>query len=95
MGSRHKARERALRFCFSTIFAGKSGLWLDEFWKPLTADEETKAFAERLMAGVLEKKISMFCWRSMRTNWKVSRTMLPIVDRNILRAGLYRIDVDG
>ena len=35
---------------------GKSGLWLREFWKPLTTDEETKAFAERVVAGVQEKK---------------------------------------
>jgi N utilization substance protein B len=65
-------------------------LWLDEFWKPLTADAETKAFAERLVAGVLEKKNDLdLLLAKYATNWKVSR--MPIVDRNILRAGLYEL----
>lgn len=67
---------------------GKPGLWLDEFWKPLKADEETKAFAERLVAGVLAHKIELDqLIGKYALNWKVSR--MPIVDRNILRAGLY------
>jgi hypothetical protein len=41
MGSRHEARERALQILFQYDIHGKSGLWLDEFWKPLTADAET------------------------------------------------------
>ncbi len=69
---------------------GKPGLWLDEFWKPLTADEETKMFAEKLVAGVLEKKKDLDALLGKyATNWKVSR--MPIVDRNILRAGLYEL----
>lgn len=67
---------------------GKPGLWLDEFWKPLETDAETRAFAEQIVAGVIEKKKDLDATlATYATNWKVSR--MPIVDRNILRAGLY------
>lgn len=90
MGSRHEARERALQILFQYDIHGKKGLWFDEFWKPLESDEETKAFAERLVAGVLEKKRDLDALMGRyATNWKVSR--MPIVDRNILRAGLYEL----
>jgi N utilization substance protein B len=49
-----------------------------------------KAFAERLVAGVLEKKKELDALiGKYATNWKVSR--MPIVDRNILRAGAYEL----
>ncbi|HSN05537.1 transcription antitermination factor NusB [Nitrospira sp. NS4] len=90
MGSRHEARERALQILFQYDIHGKKGLWLDEFWKPLNVDEETKAFAERLVSGVLEKQRDLDALMGRyATNWKVSR--MPIVDRNILRAGLYEL----
>lgn len=88
MGSRHQARERALQILFQYDIHGKSGLWLDEFWKPLQTDEDTKAFAERIVAGVIQRKAELDAvLAKYATNWKVSR--MPIVDRNILRAGLY------
>ncbi len=90
MGSRHEARERALQILFQYDIHGKPGLWLDEFWKPLKSNEETKAFAERLVAGVLDKRKDLDALiGKYATNWKVSR--MPIVDRNILRAGLYEL----
>lgn len=90
MGSRHQARERALQILFQYDIHGKPGVWLDEFWKPLKADEETKLFAERLVEGVLDKKKELDALIGKHaTNWKVSR--MPIVDRNILRAGVYEL----
>ena len=90
MGSRHQARERALQILFQYDIHGAPGLWLEEFWKPLTVDEGIKAFAERLVAGVLDKKQELDqLIGAYATNWKVSR--MPIVDRNILRAGLYEL----
>lgn len=90
MGSRHQSRERALQILFQYDVHGKPGLWLDEFWKPLKADDETRAFAERLVQGVVEHKneIDLLIGK-YAMNWKVSR--MPIVDRNILRAGLYEL----
>lgn len=90
MGSRHQARERALQILFQYDVHGKTGLWLEEYWKPLQVDEDTKSFAERLVAGVLDKKKDLDqLIGKYATNWKVSR--MPIVDRNILRAGLYEL----
>ncbi len=90
MGSRHQARARALQILFQYDVHGKPGLWLDEFWKPLKADDQTRAFAERLVQGVVEhkKEIDTLIGK-YATNWKISR--MPIVDRNIIRAGLYEL----
>ena len=90
MGSRHQARERALQILFQYDIHGRPGLWLDVFWKENEATDEVKAFAERLVAGVLEKKIELDALiKKYATNWKISR--MPIVDRNILRAGVYEL----
>ena len=90
MGSRHQARERALQILFQYDIHGRPGLWLDVFWKENEATDEVKAFAERLVAGVLEKKKELDALiGKYATNWKISR--MPVVDRNILRAGVYEL----
>jgi len=90
MGSRHHARERALQILFQYDIHGRPGLWLDLFWTENEATDEVKAFAERLVAGVLDKKKELDTLiGKYATNWKVSR--MPIVDRNILRAGVYEL----
>src|SRR4026208_100031 len=90
MGPRHHARERALQILFQYDIHGKPGLWLALFWKENEATDEVKAFAERLVAGGLGKKKEVEdLVGKYATNWKVSR--MPIVDRNILRAGLYEL----
>jgi transcription antitermination protein NusB len=90
MGSRHHARECTLQILFQYDIHGKAGLWLDVFWTENEATDEVKAFAERLVAGVLEKKKELDALiGKYATNWKVSR--MPIVDRNILRAGVYEL----
>ena len=90
MGSRHQARERALQILFQYDIHGKPGFWLDEFWKPLKDSQESRMFAERLVAGVLDKKKELDALIGKQaTNWKVSR--MQIVDRNILRIGTYEL----
>mgnify|MGYP001557994177 CR=1 FL=1 len=90
MGSRHHARERALQILFQYDIHGKPGLWLDVFWKENEATDEVRAFAERLVSGVLDKKKELDALiGKYAANWKVSR--MPIVDRNILRAGAYEL----
>jgi N utilization substance protein B len=90
MGSRHHARERALQILFQYDIHGRPGLWLEVFWTENEATDEVKDFAERLVAGVLEKKKELdVLIGKYATNWKVSR--MPIVDRNILRAGVYEL----
>jgi N utilization substance protein B len=90
MGSRHQARERALQILFQYDIHGRPGLWLDLFWKENEATDEVKTFAEQLVAGVLKKKHELDALiGKYATNWKISR--MPIVDRNILRAGVYEL----
>jgi len=90
MGSRHQSRERALQILFQYDIHGKPGLWLDEFWKPLKDNEESRAFAEQLVAGVLGQKKELDALIARyATNWKISR--MQIVDRNILRLGAYEL----
>lgn len=90
MGSRHQARERALQILFQYDIHGRPGLWLDVFWKENETTDQAKAFAEQLVAGVLEKKKDLDALiGKYATNWKISR--MPIVDRNILRAGVYEL----
>ncbi|OQW34443.1 MAG: hypothetical protein A4E19_18465 [Nitrospira sp. SG-bin1] len=90
MGVRHQARERALQILFQQDIHGKADVRLDEFWREYSASDEAKAFAERLVRGVLEHKKELDATIGRyATNWTVSR--MPIVDRNILRAGLYEL----
>ena len=88
MGSRHQARERALQILFQYDIHGKPGVWLDEFWNQVKGTDDVKAFAERLVHGVLEHKkdVDALIGR-YATNWKISR--MQIIDRNILRIGVY------
>ncbi len=63
---------------------------LDEFWREYQVSDESKEFAERLVQGVLAHKKELDATiGKYATNWTVSR--MPVVDRNILRAGLYEL----
>lgn len=90
MGMRHQARERALQILFQHDIHGKTGVRLEEFWQEYTASEEARTFAEQLVKGVLEHKKDLDALiGKYATNWTVDR--MPIVDRNILRAGLFEL----
>ena len=90
MGSRHQARERALQILFQYDIHGKPGLWLEEFWKQYPLEEGLKAFTNQLVDGVLANRTELDnLIGRFATNWTVSR--MPIVDRNIVRAGLYEL----
>jgi len=90
MGARHQARERALQILFQHDIHGKADVHLNEFWHEYSVSDEAKAFAEQLVKGVLEHKKELDATiGKYATNWTVSR--MPVVDRNILRAGLYEL----
>lgn len=79
-----------MQILFQHDVHGKAGVRLDEFWQEYTTSDDSKAFAERLVQGVLEHKKELDTTiGKYATNWTVSR--MPIVDRNILRAGLYEL----
>ena len=89
-GSRHQSRERALQILFQYDIHGTAGVWLDEFWKQCKATDDVKAFAERLVNGVLDHRKDLDALiGKYATNWKISR--MQIVDRNILRLGAYEL----
>lgn len=79
-----------MQILFQHDVHGKAGVCLDEFWHEYTVTDESKEFAERLVQGVLDhqKELDAMIGR-YATNWTVSR--MPIVDRNILRVGLYEL----
>lgn len=90
IATRHQARERALQMLFQWDIHDKGGEWEKEFWEQFPLGDEGREFADGLVQGVrshqaeLDRLIGTYA-----TNWKVSR--MPIVDRNILRAGLYEL----
>lgn len=90
MASRHQARERAVQILFQYDVHGQAGPWLDDFWLQYPLAEELRAFAERLVAGVVTGKRELDALiGSYATNWKISR--MPIIDRNILRMGCFEL----
>ena len=63
---------------------------MDDFWIQYPLAEELRAFAERLVAGVVTGKKELDALiGSYATNWKISR--MPIIDRNILRMGCFEL----
>jgi len=88
--TRHHARERALQLLFQWDIHERGGEWEQDFWEQYPLEGEARAFANRLVEGVrthqreLDALIGKYA-----TNWTVGR--MPIVDRNILRAGLFEL----
>lgn len=90
MGSRRQARELALQVLFQWDIHGHSEFWLQDFWDRHPVSDGVRAFADRLVDGVRSHQSELDALlEAYATNWKVSR--MPIVDRNILRAGLYEL----
>jgi N utilization substance protein B len=90
MGNRRQARELALQVLFQWDIHGKAGFWLEDFWERHAAAPEVRAFAERVVNGVVAERAELdTLLDAYAANWKVSR--MPIVDRNILRAAVYEL----
>jgi len=90
MGTRRQSRERALQVLFQWDIHGNTDHWLKEFWEHNVLSPEARAFADRIVEGVIDHHAELDALLgSFATNWKVSR--MPVVDRNILRAALYEL----
>jgi N utilization substance protein B len=90
MGTRRQSRERALQVLFQWDIHGNTDHWLKEFWDHNVLSPEARAFADRIVEGVIDHHAELdSLLGSFATNWKVSR--MPVVDRNILRAALYEL----
>ncbi len=90
MATRHQARERALQLLFQWDVQEQGGEWERDFWEQYPLEDDARAFADALVSGVRQHRPELDALIGQyATNWKVSR--MPIVDRNILRAGLYEL----
>lgn len=92
MGRRRKARELALQLLYELDVRGESdpGATADEFWRRQTVGDEVRAFAEAIVCGAkanqprIDELIGRFAER-----WDLDR--MAVVDRNILRAGIFEL----
>jgi transcription antitermination protein NusB len=93
MGRRRKARELALQLLYELDLRGEAepGATADDFWqRQAEVPEDVRSFAETLVRGTkgqqdkIDDLISRFAER-----WELDR--MAVVDRNILRAGIFEL----
>lgn len=93
IGSRRKARELALQLLYELDLRGEAepGATADDFWRRQPAvPEDVRSFAESIVRGTkaqqdkIDEMISRFAER-----WDLDR--MAVVDRNILRAGIFEL----
>lgn len=87
MTSRHEARKRALDLLYEADIRARS---LDRVLTDQRADEGLPAFAAQLVEGVRDRLAEIDAMiMSLARGWTLER--MPVVDRNILRLGLYEL----
>ena len=91
MGQRRRARERALQMLFQLDLAGgRPEEMFDAFWEGQETDADGRAFAERLVNGVVAEKARLDrTIAAAAENWRVER--MAVVDRNVLRLAVYEL----
>lgn len=88
MGIRRQSRVCALQLLFQLDIHGSTEHWLADYWAQHPVPPEVRAFAEQIVEGVREHRDELDALiGKVAVNWTVAR--MPIVDRNILRMGLY------
>jgi transcription antitermination factor NusB len=96
MGRRRKAREVALQFLYQLDLRGEQNpaALEAEFWARHPVDAEARAFAEELVSGTKLNQAKIDAVIGQYTeHWDVAR--MAVVDRNILRAGVYELLFHG
>lgn len=94
MGNRHKSRELALQVLYEMeMKSAEPKSVFDLFWKHEESTKEVKQFTTDIVEGVYRnrKEIDHIIERHS-THWKLSR--MAVVDRNILRVGVYELLYD-
>jgi N utilization substance protein B len=72
------------------LAGGSPDEMFESFWEGQETDAEGRAFAERLVRGVCEKKIGLDrTIAAAADNWRVER--MAVVDRNVLRLAVYEL----
>jgi len=91
MGKRRRARELAVCLLYQLEFhREKPSKAIQMFWSNHPASSETKEFAQGLVEGVREnlERIDSVIQRYAE-NWSLQR--IAMVERNILRVGIYEL----
>jgi transcription antitermination protein NusB len=90
MGIRRQSRICALQLLFQWDIHGSTEHWLADYWTQHPAAPDVREFAEQIVEGVMARhdEIDALLGK-LAANWKITR--MPIVDRNILRMGLYEL----
>ncbi len=90
MGTRRRARERALQLLFQYDIHGKTGDWVEQFWEQYPVRQDVRAFAEHVLAGVVAHRAELDALIDrVALHWRVAR--MAVVDRNILRSALFEL----
>ena len=92
MGRRRRARELALQLLYELDVRGESdpAARLDDFWRRHAVEEDVRTFADQVVRGTKthQPKIDELITR-FAEHWDLER--MAVVDRNILRAGIYEL----
>jgi transcription antitermination protein NusB len=90
MSFRHKGRELALQVLFQWDIHQGQTEWLPEFWEQNAVNPEARAFADRLINGVMEHAAELDALIGRYAeHWSISR--MAFIDRGILRLALYEL----
>lgn len=90
MGLRRKSRELALQLLFQLDVNKDGPDWRKQFWKVHPAPPGVRAFADRLVDGVLANQVEIDrLIQKHALNWTLNR--MSIIDRNILRCAVFEI----
>jgi transcription antitermination protein NusB len=90
MGIRRQSRICALQLLFQWDIHRSTEHWLADYWAQHPAASDVREFAEQIVEGVMAHHDELDALiGKLATNWKIGR--MPIVDRNILRIGLYEL----
>ena len=91
MGQRRRARECALQMLYQIDQTGNgSEEVFRQFWLDQPAADEIRAFTERLVLGVIDRRGSTDALiGGAADNWRIER--MAVVDRNILRLAVFEM----
>lgn len=90
MGTRRRARERALQLLFQYDIHGGAGDWVEQFWEQYPVQEDVRMFAEQVLGGVMAHRAELDAIiNRAAAHWKVAR--MAVVDRNILRSAVFEL----
>ncbi len=91
MGRRRSAREFALQVLFQIdLTESAADEVLGQFWSRQDAESDVRAFTERLVRGVVDRRAEIDSRIvAASENWRIER--MGVVDRNVLRIAVYEL----